>query len=145
MADHITVQGIERVINMFGMFMSVSTAQLVSGMDQATKLIHAEIAKYPPQMPGSEYRRTGRLGRSWKTSVTKDSSGNVIGMTYSDVADFVEVGYYTPMVQGPQQEPMFIERNWTSITQVADDLAPQINNIFQQQGVNIVTELLGGK
>ena len=71
------------------------------------------IAKYPPQRPGTRYRRTGTLGRGWtKQGPAMEGSDLVV-----KVGNNVE---YTPSVQGftseePRQAGLFAAYGWESV------------------------------
>lgn len=59
---------------------------------------HDELATYPRQRAGVEYRRTGSLGRSWQHRV-EARRGAIIGT----VASQGQIAPYNVYVQGPKQ------------------------------------------
>ena len=61
-------------------------------MVDALIFLHGELPEYPPAIPGSSYKRTGTLGRSFTESVTPES-GAVIGELGTNLA-------YAPWVVG---------------------------------------------
>lgn len=59
---------------------------------------HDDLATYPPQRAGVDYRRTGTLGRSWQSDV-KTGGGKIVGT----VASQGQIAPYNVYVQGPNQ------------------------------------------
>ena len=84
-------------------------------------LAHDAIAKYPPKPPQSTYRRTGRLGRSWKTQVYAKKA--LVGTSIK----------YAPYVQVSATQASFHKRTgWVTIEQVAKAIEPKARQIIAQ-------------
>jgi hypothetical protein len=60
------------------------------GMAKSVAFGQAFLAEYPPAPPGSSYRRTGTLGRSWTTRVL-DRGSEVHGLIGNNVPYSFEV------------------------------------------------------
>lgn len=90
------------------------------GLAAAGAMVLARTATYPPQKPGSQYQRTGNLGRRWTMQARAGGLQVVIGNN----AD------YAPDVQGNlEQTPFFRERGWLSPATVAERDGAEIAGI----------------
>ena len=79
-----------------------------------------EMGKYPPQQPTkSGYRRTGTLGRNWKTKAVRTSGS--IEFHVENATDYAE---YVEGQQGQQTSEM-ARRSWQRIDDVGDRVSKQ--------------------
>lgn len=93
------------------------------------------IAKiYPPPPPDSRYRRTGTLGRKWKSSV-KSITGGVRGIVQNPVP-------YAPVVQGENQAAIHRGR-WKPMSQIIKELGPKIAEYLEEALRLAIKELEG--
>ena len=69
----LTVTGTNRVIGKFRLVASTTPKALDAAIGEFAKRTRARLrsTKYPPKRPNQRYKRTGRLGRSWKASRLK--------------------------------------------------------------------------
>ena len=65
----IDTHGIEKQFTGFSLLAAFSPA-----MKKAVLILEADLKKYPAQRSGSDYRRTGTLGRRWTTEVNATSN-----------------------------------------------------------------------
>ena len=83
--------------------------------------VAAELAKYPPQLPGTHYQRTGALKRGWLGAKVKIDVLGGSGLNFTaQINNPVE---YAGAVQGgpdnnPEQSAEFKRRNWKSVDEV---------------------------
>ena len=68
-----------------------------------------DIAKYPPALPDSTYKRTGTLGKGWKTAVSQDPLGAVVGNPTA----------YGPYVQDADKQAAIHRGRWQTTKDVA--------------------------
>lgn len=87
---------------------------------------------YPPPVPYTRYKRTGKLGRGWHTWGPVVTGGNVNMKVQNKVA-------YVPGVQGAMrfQNPFFAGRGWRRIT----ELNPPIWEKYRSRIRRILGEL----
>jgi hypothetical protein len=87
---------------------------------------------YPPPPSGSTYRRTGTLGRRWKTSVEQTIDG---------IAAIVEnPTEYSPYVQGEEQAEVHRGR-WRPIRKIIESLRGQHVKILEDAIAAAVKEM----
>jgi len=92
-------------------------------MQKAVHLLQADMADYPPQRPGSAYRRTGTLGRTWTTEVTDVNSG-----VEGKVGNMTE---YAPLVQSRQFQAAVHRGRWQTEQDVLARNMARIERFFQ--------------
>lgn len=87
---------------------------------QYTLDVQSQLQKYPPQLPGSRYRRTGNLGRGWKTRIDGVDRASVFNnVDYSAQVEGLSTG-----VAGPAQDHQTTDmarRQWPAVDKVAKD------------------------
>lgn len=81
--------------------------------------VAAVLADYPPQLPGTQYQRTGSLGLGWLSHKPKI---NILGGGLNFTASLTNPVKYAGQVQGgsgdsEKQTPEFKRRNWTTTDQ----------------------------
>ena len=69
----ITIKGVPELYRKLDRAAAIET--LRPPMQRAVLGLQAGMAKYPPAVPGSAYRRTGTLGRTWTSRVTPTGDG----------------------------------------------------------------------
>lgn len=74
-----------------------------SRKQQIKQIILAKQGKIP-------YKRTGNLGRSWKTSVSADANG-LVGIVENSVVS-PEGRHYAPLVQGKLTQVVYHQGTW---------------------------------
>lgn len=82
--------GPQRLMKLYGQFEGLMGDFVTEAQD--------ELATYPPQRAGVDYRRTGTLGRSWQHRV-EARGGAIVGT----VASQGQIAPYNVYVQGPKQ------------------------------------------
>lgn len=78
-------------------------------MTLAVAHLHNKMAIYPPQRAGSQYRRTGTLGRRWTPLVENGGKRGVVGNNT----------LYAPQVQGEATQSRAHRGRWQTDKQVA--------------------------
>jgi hypothetical protein len=91
-------------------------------MTQAVAHLHNKMAKYPPQRPGTAYRRTGTLGRRWTHRVEDGGKRGVVGNNT----------VYAPQVQSAEQQRWMHKGRWQTDQSVADAEAGNVADFFRQ-------------
>ena len=98
---------------------------LRAGMTDATVLLVNQMRTYPPQRPGSSYRRTNTLKGSWARRI--DGSG-------ADIVGHVEsngnVAPYNRLVQDRTRQATVHRGRWQTAQEVSERSARQINDMF---------------
>jgi len=85
---------------------------LRAAMDDSTILLLREVQTYPPQRPGSTYKRTGTLKRSWLRRVRGDAS-SVTG----EVVSSGNMAPYNRQVQDQTRQARVHRGRWTNTVQ----------------------------
>jgi len=130
MSVSIEIKGINKLMAKLGRVAAIDV--LEPPMQRAVLRVQARMATYPPQRAGSNYRRTGTLGRRWTTKVTKQADG-----VEGRVGNVTE---YAPFVQSARfQRPPFRGR-WQTDEKVLNEELPAIRRDFEQ----VVDEALKG-
>jgi len=80
---------------------------------------HDQLATYPPQRAGVDYRRTGTLGRSWQHRV-RAKPDRIEGEASSQG----QIAPYNIYVQGPRQKPWAKATGWRTPKEVLKKLWP---------------------
>ena len=75
-------------------------------------LLRNEMRRYPPPPPGSTYRRTGTLGKSWTQKVTGGRGGWL-----AVIGSFLN---YAPYVQDAGRQAAVHRGRWQTIQSVAE-------------------------
>lgn len=114
-------------------------AELKDAAFAALTQIGGDLAEYPPAPTGSDYVRTGTLGRLWTSSApTLHGSG----------ADFVAtLGNATPYgsyVQDPDQQAWMHAGVWQTTEDVAQANATQTQDLLAAAVARAVAKLNGG-
>lgn len=90
----------------------VVTADMETGIKREMDIFGAEtlnvLKTYPPQRPGSRYRRTRTLGRSWSQDFTKRESN----MLVMRIGSSSNIAPYNEAVQGSKQRPLMKRLGW---------------------------------
>jgi len=82
---------------------------------------HDDLATYPRQRAGVEYRRTGSLGRSWQHRV-EARGGAIVGT----VASQGQIAPYNVYVQGPKPVSWARPYGWKNVKDVVKKRWPKI-------------------
>lgn len=85
---------------------------LRAAMDDSTVLLLREMQTYPPQRPGSTYKRTNTLRRSWLRRVRGDAS-SVTG----EVVSSGNMAPYNRLVQDQTRQARVHRGRWTNTAQ----------------------------
>lgn len=117
----IQIKGIEKLKKKFS---NVEINEILRPpMQRSVLMLQADLAKYPTQRTGSTYVRTGRLGRSWTTSVS-NQSGKLVGRVGNNVA-------YAPFVQSAKFQRPYNQRRWQTDEQVVEKNRSKIIKQFE--------------
>ena len=95
--------------------------ELAHELDGFVAAVEDAMSTYPPQRPGSSYRRTGTLMRSWSIVPARRQGGSLIASVGSNVA----VAPYNEFVQGDAQPFWMANLGWRKVLDVADKLWPR--------------------
>ena len=85
---------------------------LRAAMDDSTILLLREMQTYPPQRPGSTYKRTGTLRRSWLRRVSNAG----VGVT-GEVVSSGNMAPYNRLVQDQTRQARVHRGRWTNTAQ----------------------------
>ena len=85
---------------------------LRAAMDDSTVLLLRELQTYPPQRPGTAYKRTGTLRRSWQRRVTNDGAA-ITG----EVVSSGNIAPYNRLVQDQTRQARIHRGRWTNTVQ----------------------------
>jgi len=100
------------------------TQEFIYPMEQSVKLVQAEMADYPGPPAGSQYIRTGTLGRRWTTEVKR--IGNEVRGKVGNVT------IYAPFVQSERFQASIHRGRWQTDERVLRDNARRITALFQR-------------
>ncbi len=84
---------------------------LTKDIQNATAEGNRALAEYPTKPPGSTYRRTNTLKRSWSMAPVTISGNNLQGAVRSNS----NIAPYNRDVQGKLQEPLFFTLGWLDV------------------------------
>ena len=100
---------------------------------QALLLLATYAADYPPQPAGSDYRRTGTLGRLWTTATPHMTmSGHVLDARIGNATP------YGPWVQDPEQQRRVHRGRWQTTDEVVQSHLGEVDALLAQVGLDIV-------
>ena len=126
----ITVEGLDALIRRMDEAPTLVRRLAGDAIEKSVHVIHREVAKYPPPPPGSTYRRTGTLGRSFTTRVNRRKFFGEVGTRLE----------YAGYVIGERQAAVHKGR-WTTVEQVAAKLRPKIVKFFEEANEQLTKEL----
>lgn len=96
----------------------LATAKMLSALTAAIRDTQAEgvrlMATYPPQRPGSRYKRTGTLKRSWSMGPVRHEGSALSGEILSNGG----IAPYNDDVQGHVQDAFFAARGWVNVREL---------------------------
>lgn len=124
---NITIQGVENIVARLGKAVAAET--LRAPMQRSVDRIQRAMQGYPPELPGQTYRRTGNLGRSWKTLVTTSQTTGLTGKVYEDARSPTGV-HYGPFVQGEKTQAHVHRGRWLTDEGAIAQEAPAIEADF---------------
>lgn len=92
---------------------------LRAAMDDSTLLLLREIQTYPPQRPGSTYKRTNTLRRSWHRPPVRALSRGLTGEVVSsgNMTGTRDGGSYNILVQDQTRQAAVHRGRWTNTAQ----------------------------
>lgn len=118
----IKIEGIEKLMNKLKDLEKVYDI-IEPPMERSVMILQNALAKYPAQRPGSTYRRTGTLGRSWTTRVNREG-GRLVGRVGTNVI-------YAPFVQSQTFQRPVNRSRWQTDVQVVNDQRGHVIKQFQ--------------
>ncbi len=118
----IKIEGIEKLMNKLKDLEKVYDI-IEPPMERSVMILQNALAKYPAQRPGSTYRRTGTLGRSWTTRVNREG-GRLVGRVGTNVI-------YAPFVQSQAFQRPVNRSRWQTDVQVVNDQRGHVIKQFQ--------------
>lgn len=118
----ITIKGIDKLIAKLGRI--EATDILRQSMQRSVFRLQAAMAKYPTQRAGSNYRRTGTLGRRWTTKVAQNGD-KLIGTVGNSTS-------YGPFVQSAMFQAAVHQGRWQTDEQVVEKERPAIVDDFKR-------------
>jgi hypothetical protein len=105
--------------------------------EQGLMILQGEAADYPAQPSGSDYRRTGTLGRLWI------SAGRVIeGRGINLVGRVGNATPYARYVQGPGTQARWHQDVWATTEEIVKENRDAIDDLLARCGGRIVKRLL---
>ena len=100
-----------------------------AAMEDATVLIHRQMQTYPPQRPGSTYKRTNTLRASWFRRIS--GQGNEIT---GEVVSSGNTAPYNRLVQDATRQAAVHRGRWTNTAQeVQRRTTPTIQRYFDRR------------
>ncbi len=136
MADRVRIEGLDALLNVMKKAPDEMLDEAESAVEKSVKLLAADAAEYPPQRSGSNYKRTGTLGRRWGSKVERR------GAQISAVAD--NPTSYARDVMGPEDQADVHKGRWRTTVKVLMDNLDKINQ-FLLDASNKIDAFLGGK
>jgi len=127
----IEIKGVDELIRKLGR--ATATETLRTPMVRSVQELQRRMADYPPQRPGSSYRRTGTLGRRWTTEITQTENG-----LDGRVGNNTEYG---PFVQSDRFQARVHRGRWQTDRSVTEKAAPDILADFR----NAIDRALAGR
>ena len=97
--------------------------ELAGAMERCVAELTVEVGRYPPEVPGSRYQRTGALERSIEGQV-EVGEGVVMGQVSSSIS-------YAPYVIGPEQTRLMEARGWQRMRSVVGSKRAWIEEQFR--------------
>ena len=98
---------------------------LRGAVEDAQSLLMRQVTTYPPQRPGSAYRRMNTLRGSWGRRIEGHGSG-ITGYVTSNG----NVAPYNRLVQDRTRQARVHRGRWQTAQDVAERSAGQINDMF---------------
>jgi hypothetical protein len=133
-AERVQVEGLDALLKTLDGLPEEMLDEAEDAVDKSVKLLAADAADYPPQRSGSNYRRTGTLGRRWGSKVERR------GSRINALAD--NPTSYGSEVMGPDDQAEVHKGRWRTTTQVLLDNLEKINRILLE-AANRLDEFLG--
>lgn len=99
---------------------------LRAGMTDATVLLVNQLRTYPPQRPGSAYKRTNTLKGSWNRRI-EGSGSDMVGHVESNG----NAAPYNRLVQDRTRQARVHRGRWQTAQDVAERSTSQINSMFE--------------
>lgn len=130
----IRAEGEKVVKRMLDKAPAIIRKHLRRGMGTAVMGVQRVAQVYPPPPVGSRYRRTGTLGRRWKTQV-QALVGGVRGIIENPT-------HYAPQVQGEQQAAVHVGR-WKPMSQIIREEGPNIEAALGEALQAAIKEMSG--
>lgn len=118
---------------------------LHQAMTRAVRYVQGEVPEYPPEPPGSRYRRTATLGRSL-TGMAGTAEGALAGVetVAGGVRGFVGSAVpYAPEVIGEEGEQAEVhqEHGWWRLGEVVAEAVPGVERILEEGVGDLLEEL----
>lgn len=118
----VTIKGVDELVRKLGQAAAIPV--LRPPMNRSVLKLQRDMADYPPQRPGSSYVRTGTLGRTWTTRVTK-LFGGLEGRAGN-------VTRYAPDVQSKRFQARVHQGRWQTDEQVLNKNMKSILDDFEK-------------
>lgn len=93
--------------------------------DKSLLTIHKEASIYPPQRPGSSYRRTNTLGRRWEIQPFGGQVNEFGGRVVNDTE-------YGPYVMGPDDQADVHKGTWRTTDKIMEDVKNKIVGFYKE-------------
>jgi hypothetical protein len=138
-APALEIKGLDKLLARFKQAPKLIEAELEDAGDSVLAVGIQKLAAYPPAPSGSRYRRTGALGRGWRTT---DRRFVVAGAARSVVLR--NPVSYMPVVQGKGQQAKVHKGRWATVEDVQAELEPLAMQKLQRAGENVARALAGG-
>jgi hypothetical protein len=126
----IQIQGVAPLIRKLGLAAAART--LTAPMMRSVARLQRRLATYPSPPPGSKYKRTGNLGRSWTSATARMTvSGGVLEGTIGNAARNPRGRAYGPFVQGEKTQAAIHRGRWITDEQALNLERPAIERDFK--------------
>jgi hypothetical protein len=118
---HISIGGVDKVIDDLGRMDGMDWAE--TPMKKATMLLQGRMKKYPAARVGSDYVRTGTLGRKWTVKPFKKTAKSITGIVGNNTG-------YAPWVQSKLFQARTHRGRWLTDAMAVQQEATRIAGFF---------------
>jgi len=132
------IEGLNELMEAFANFPAIAAGEVSKAVEKALMLLQGAAADYPPEPPGSTYRRTGTLGRLWtsaKRVVEQERSGAFVVGRVDNAAP------YGPYVQDPQEQAPVHRGRWKTTDQIVREHQAEVDDILAEAGARMVQQV----
>ena len=127
---------LERLEQALREFPRTARTELRDVVTQALMLLASHAARYPDKPPGSRYRRTGTLGRTWVAARPHITvAGHLLAGRISNATP------YGPLVMGPGEQLEIHRGRWRTTDQIVAEHGREVEPLLAQAGLAMVERI----